>query len=198
MLGSAAWDDLYVALRAPAQELRREAALLFAEQTVADAVPALIRALAEDAEDTLVASELTVLTCVDHRATADPTEEWYKWWDTVDQRSPLSWFRAACEARGLRPPLAEAFVGSGTREAREFLVAVMASGDTEWFVERARRELGRMLGRDLGAIPGPRDQRRVWLETLHERLDDVPVTTGTAPASVAPEGGAVRITVQAR
>jgi HEAT repeat protein len=186
-LGSEAWNDLYAAMRAPSSELRREAALILSSQLVADSVPVLIRTLTEDAADAVVAAELAVITCVDHRTAPDPAEAWYRWWDEVDRRSPLAWFRATCEALSLRPPIAEAFANRGTRDARDFLIALIANADADWLVERARRELGRMLGVDLGPIPQGRAERALWLDTLSERL------AAEAPESAVPQPGGAEV-----
>ncbi len=188
-LGAEAYDDLYAGMRAPSAELRRESALLLAEQLVADTVPVLIRVMTEDPEDSIAATELVVLTCVDHRAEADPSEAWYRWWDEVDRKDPLAWFRAACESRALAPPPAESFQNGGTREVREFLLALFASAPEPWLAERARRELGRLLGGDLGQPPAGRELRAAWFETLEERLREAPAgpTSPAAPKASALE-----------
>jgi HEAT repeat protein len=92
LLGPAAHDELFIAMRAPSPELRRDAALLLARQGVAQSAPVLIRVLSDDENDGEVAEELAVLTCVDHRGAEDPAEQWYGWWDVVDRDAPLDWF----------------------------------------------------------------------------------------------------------
>lgn len=168
-LGEEAWDQLFSALRSPSPVLRREAALILARQTVPEAAPALMRALAEDPADVPVARELCVLTCVDQRANADPAEAWFRWWDDVIHDDPRAWLRAAGEVRRLNAPPSEAFAGRGTRAAVVFLVEIMGEG-ADWLVERARRELERMGGESIGPPPPLGSERDAWLLTLLENF----------------------------
>jgi hypothetical protein len=164
-LGEEAWDHLFSALRSPSQVLRREAALILARQNVPEAAPALMRALAEDPADVPVARELCVLTCVDQRASADPAEAWFRWWDDVIHDDPHSWLRAAGEVRRLNTPPSEAFLGRGTRAVVVFLVEIMGE-EADWLVERARRELERMGGEPISAPPPLGPEREAWLLSL--------------------------------
>ncbi len=164
-LGEEAWDHLFSALRSPSQVLRREAALILARQNVPEAAPALMRALAEDPADVPVARELCVLTCVDQRASADPAEAWFRWWDDVIHDDPHSWLRAAGEIRRLNTPPSEAFLGRGTRAVVVFLVEIMGE-EADWLVERARRELERMGGEPISAPPPLGPEREAWLLSL--------------------------------
>jgi hypothetical protein len=136
---------------------------------VPDAAPILIRLLQADASDARVAGELSVLTCYDARDEADRAQAWMHWWATVVRDDALAWFRAACEREGLAPPPAADFADGGTVAARLFLVDRMAAQENH-VVERARRELGRMLDRDLGALPTRGPMRVVYLEDLRARV----------------------------
>jgi len=168
-LGEEAWDQLFSALRSPSPVLRREAALILARQTVPEAAPALMRALAEDPADVPVARELCVLTCVDQRANADPAEAWFRWWDDVIHDDPYAWLRAAGEVRRLNTPPSEDFAGRGTRAAVVFLVEIMREG-VDWLVERARRELERMGGEPISAPPPLGPEREAWLLSLLQKF----------------------------
>ncbi|MEE8468648.1 MAG: HEAT repeat domain-containing protein, partial [Planctomycetota bacterium] len=170
-LGEDGWDDLFLAMRSPSPTLRREAGLLLARQGVPHAAPALMRALAEDPANSQIARELTVLTCVDKRAEVDPAEAWYRWWDGVRHDDSLLWYRSACEALGIKTPPNEAFAEGGSRDAVAFLVEIMRRQES-WLVERSQRELERLLGRDLGAVPPRGKERDAWLTTLLEVLDE--------------------------
>jgi len=168
-LGKLAWEQLFGALRSPSPELRREAALILARQSVPEAAPALMRVLAEDPADVPVARELCILSCVDQRASTDPAEAWFRWWDDVIHDDPLSWLRAAGEVRRLNAPPSEAFLGHGTRDALVFLIDVMGQ-EPDWLVERARRELERMGGEPLGTPPPRGYERDAWLLDLLQRF----------------------------
>jgi hypothetical protein len=87
-------------------------------------------------------------------------------------------------------PQADAFQGEGTHEAREFLLALLASDHASPLLERARRELGRMVGFDLGSLPRDPAGRAVWVETLAERVLG---TSGESPWD-GPEATAPRAT----
>lgn len=168
-LGEEAWDQLFSALRSPSPVLRREAAMILARQTVPEAAPALMRALAEDPADVPVARELCVLTCVDQRSNADPAEAWFRWWDDVIHDDPYAWLRAAGEVRRLNAPPSEDFSGRGTRAAVVFLVEIMSEG-VDFLVERARRELERMGGEPISAPPPSGPEREAWLLSLLQKF----------------------------
>ena len=170
-LGEAAWDDLFNALRSTSPESRREAALLLAYQSCPDAASPLIRILTENPEDVVVANELTVLSCVDNRRELDPADAWWRWWDDVRHDDAFAWFQAAVETRKIQAPDPSAFLDGGTEEGIAFLVRVMGL-EEPWLAERARRELIRMAGRDIGGIPPAGVERDVWLGTLYEVLTE--------------------------
>ncbi|MEM9379541.1 MAG: HEAT repeat domain-containing protein [Planctomycetota bacterium] len=139
LLGDRAHDELFSAMRSPDDDLRRDASLILSRQLVARAVPVLARCLAEEPDDEVVGQELVILTCVDFRDETLPADRWFQWWDEVDRRDPLSWFRAALERRNLRAPRSEEFLGEGTREARLFLLTIIAEVGEPMLAERALR-----------------------------------------------------------
>jgi len=168
-LGPLAWDELFVALRSPNTVSQREAALLLAYQGVADSASVLMRLLTLDAADRLVSRELTILSCLDYSEEPQPAQAWWTWWDGVRHDDSLLWFRAALEKRGVTTPSAEEFEGEGSLETVRFLIEVMKRPESH-LVERARRELERRLGRELGKLPEDAAERAVWLDTLYETI----------------------------
>lgn len=169
-LGPAAHQDLFSAMRSPSQAMRRESALLLSRQGVAAAAPVLMSQLAEDPADTPVERELCVLTCVDKRGEVDPSEAWFQWLDGVTQGDSMAWLRAAAEARRIPAPAADAFLGGGTRDALGFLAQIMNQPDG-YLAERGRREMERMTGRQLGALPPFGVDRDEWIIALLEELE---------------------------
>lgn len=147
----------------------REATLLLSEDLVPEAAPILIRMLVETPDDARIASELAILTCVDCRENSEPAVAWSQWYQTVVKDDARAWFRAACERAGMHTPPAEEFAGGGTPAARAFLVAVLGRPENH-LVERARRELGQLLGADLGTLPSRGPLRETWLSDLSERI----------------------------
>lgn len=168
-LGDAAKGDLLRVVNSPAHQARREVALLLGGLCSPEVVPALIDMVDDDPADQTLAFELTVLSCVDVRDAPDPAARWAEWYDDVTHQSSLPWFLAALERRGVSAPAVQDFRGEGTRDATLFLLGVLER-EEDFLVERARRELGRMLGEDLGELPRAGNERRAWLETLHETL----------------------------
>ena len=168
-LGKTAWPDLMRVAHTPGHRARREATLLLSEQAVPEAASALMTMLTTTPTDAGIANELAVLTCVDFRGQPDPSGAWWNWWDGVVHDDSLAWFLGALERAGIAPPEREAFGGSGTPQARQFLCAVMSRPEGH-LVERARRELSRLVGRDLGEIPPRGSARDAWLATLRESL----------------------------
>src|SRR5206468_3767432 len=102
------------------------------------------------------------LTGVDFRGEPDPAAAWWSWWDGVVHDDALAWFRAALDRAGAAPPPAEALTGKGTRAGRAFLVTVMERPEAH-LAERARRELARLLGRELEPLPARGERRDAWL-----------------------------------
>ncbi|MCK6447298.1 MAG: hypothetical protein L6Q99_12985 [Planctomycetes bacterium] len=170
-LGASAHDELLRAARATGA-VRREAALLLAEQRAPESAPILMTLFTETPNDSKVASELCVLTCVDLRDADDPAGAWWDWWDSVVHDDSLAWLRQGAERVGVDAPPAEAFVGpsgKGTREGLEFLCRLAARAEPH-LAERARRELCAFAGRELGSLPVVGPERDAWLAGLAESL----------------------------
>lgn len=173
-LGPLASDELFSAMRSPDASLRREAALLLARQLEPRAVSVLARALAEDPEDLRAGEELVILTCVDYRSDGLPAESWFQWWDEVDRRDPFSWFLAALERRNIgSPPRAEFDLG-GTREARLFLLSLIAELPDRLLAERARRELEKLHGAVLEPLPAGQTALASWVTATRALVADEP------------------------
>ncbi|MBI5431745.1 MAG: hypothetical protein HZA52_02825 [Planctomycetes bacterium] len=167
-LGAAAHDELLRAARGTGSA-RREAALLLGEQNVPESAPLLMTLFTESPQDGKVASELCILTCVDLRGDADPAGAWWDWWDTVVHDDAVAWLRQGAERVHVAPPTAEALGRTGTREGLEFLCALAARAEPH-LAERARRELGKLAGRDIGMLPVVGPERDAWLAALRETL----------------------------
>jgi len=170
-LGEEAWDELFAALRSSSPGAQREAALLLSYQGCPEAASTLMRILTQNPEDALVAGELAVLTCVDYRSELDPADAWWGWWDQVRHHDAMSWFIAAAETRGVPGPEPGEFEDGGSEAAVGFLIRLMARQEP-WLAERARRELIRTAGRDIGSLPAAGIERDLWLGTLYEVLTD--------------------------
>ncbi len=183
-LGALASDEVFSAMRSPDSTLRREAALLLARQLEPRAVNVLARTLAEDPDDVRAGEELVILTCVDYRSDGLPAESWFQWWDEVDRRDPFSWFLAALERRNIGyPPRAEFDLG-GTKEARLFLLSLIAELPDRLLAERARRELERLHGELLEPLPLGLNAVDVWVTSTREIVAPAPAA-GPAPAPAA-------------
>lgn len=168
-LGSRAWPELQRAMHTPGSRARREAALLLSMQSVADAAPALMRALADDPKDARVALELAILTGVDQRGEADPAAAWWTWWTGVVHDDPLAWFLAALERAGLPTPEASAFAGPAAGEGAAFLAGVIRQVEPH-LAERARRELARLLDREIEPLPSPGPELDRAVEGLQQEI----------------------------
>jgi len=170
-LGESARVDLLRVLHTPEHPGRRAATLLLAEQRVPEAVPALIRLLQVKGKvDDRIARELAVLTCVDLREHEEPARAWWEWWDSVLHDDALAWFRACLELHELDPPSAEAFRKEANLDTARYLLGLFEREET-WLVERARRELERILGRRIPALPPPGTARERWLTVAESWLD---------------------------
>ena len=170
-LGEAARSDLASSLGTPDDELRREVALLLAKLRDARAFPVLARVASLDPDDDRALEELAVLSCVDYRGDPLPAERYYKFWAESTRRDAFVWFTAALSRRGLKgPPAADYADPPGTEDARTFLLALLNQGDAEYdvVIERARRELERLLGESLGPLPSSGRARTGWLEHAFE------------------------------
>lgn len=168
-LGSGAWPELLRAVRTPGHRARREAALLLSRQGVPEAAPALIGLLADDGGDQRVAAELAVLSGVDLRGERDPAAAWWAWWSGVVHDDALAWFLGAVARAGREVPPPEALSGAGSAAGAQFLAGLLSDGATP-LAERARRELSRLLGRELEVPPAAQAPRAEWLAALHEEI----------------------------
>lgn len=168
-MGEAAWPDLIRVVNQPTGRIRREAALILAEQSHPDAVSPLLSILTANQKDARVAAELAVLTCVDMRGQAEPSVGWWSWWDGVRHDDSSAWFRAALERLGIASPPPGALEGSGNVQGRLFLIAMMDRPEP-WLAERARREFGRLVRRDPGERPLAGPERDAWLRALRESV----------------------------
>jgi HEAT repeat protein len=168
-LGSDAWPDLLRAVRTPGHHARREAALLLSRQAVPEALPALIQVLADAPDDGRVAAELAVLSSIDMRAEADPAVAWWTWWSEVVHDDPLAWFLGALARAGREVPTPESLSVPGNASGALFLVSVMADAPPHQ-QERARRELARLLARDVEPAPIAGAARDAWLAKLNDEV----------------------------
>jgi HEAT repeat protein len=169
-LGPAAKTDLLRVVASPAHQARRECALLLGAMSAHEVVPAMIQMVELDPADKEMAFELAVLTCFDARDAEDPPARWRSWYDGVTHSDSLAWLLAAMERRGIPVSLTASFDGGpGSREGALFLLEVLG-GEQDFLLERARRELSRMFGADLGALPAGEAQRAVWLQALRETI----------------------------
>jgi len=166
-LGAAADHDLRRVMRSPVHAARREAAMLLSYRSVPEAAGAMVAMLAAEPGDAALAEELAVLTCVDFRGASDAAGSWSEWWREVVHDDPLAWLRAAMERRGVEAPPNETLVGTGTLEGALFLLEVMQRPEG-FLVERARRELSRMTGREIAVVPRGEPGREAWLAALRE------------------------------
>lgn len=164
-LGDGATNDLLRAIHTPGHRARREGSLLLAQQGVPQVVPILLALLTETPNDSWVASELAILTCVDHRSAGDPATVWWDWWDGVVHDDSRAWLCAALERLGEKAPPPAELAPPGSRAGLRFLTHVLRRSEAH-LVERARREIGRLLGRDLGPLPMPGEARDAWLAAL--------------------------------
>jgi len=198
-MGEPAWNDLLGLARSRTNQAKRDAALLLSDQSVLDVTTILITMLTDDPKDMELVSELAVLTCVDYSQEPNPAEAWWAWWDRVGGTDPFSWFCGALAAAELTiygSP--ESLGGQGTLKGGLGLLAVMRgeAGAESFLVERSRRELSRLLGRDIGGFPPRGRQFDRWCAELEFSLGEHYAALedewsgvgdlGPEPASVAP------------
>jgi len=167
-LGQQAWPELLRAVHKTGHPARREAALILSEQGSAEPATALFQILATNPTDTRVAEELCVLTGLDARGSADPVSAWWSWYDGVTHDDALLWFLAALQRAGVTPVAPETLRGAGTRAGKLFLVDVLERQEP-FLVERARRELARLVGREL-VLPARGPQRDAWVAAQREAI----------------------------
>lgn len=170
-LGEAASEDLLRVVNSPTHQARRECALLLSEMGDPRVVPALISMVSQDPEDSTLAFELAVITCFDGREFDDPGQRWTDWYRDVTHEESLSWLLAAMERREIHVSAVAAFrgTGPGTREGALLLLEILG-GEEDFLVERARRELSRMLGGDLGEMPRSESEQGIWLRALRDTI----------------------------
>jgi HEAT repeat protein len=169
-LGDEARPDLLRVVESPTHAARRECALLLGAMLAPEVVTAMISMLEVSPDDAELGFELAVLSCVDHRGAPDPARAWADWYAGVTHGDGMNWFLAALERRGVSIPASANFQGGpGGREAA-LLLADLLESDEDFLAERARRELGRMLGTDLGAMPRGEAERSDWLTALRETV----------------------------
>lgn len=168
-LGGRALPELVRLLHQPGSRMRRDAALLLARLGSPEAVSPLLAILTQRRGDAQVAEELAILTCFDPRAQPDAVEAWWQWWEGVRHDDSLLWFRAGLERAGLATPPQGALEGDGTLQGRIFLTEVLVRPE-DVLVERARRELSRLLGRELAPLPAKGRAREELARNLREEL----------------------------
>ena len=168
-LGMVARPDLLRVVQSPAHHARLDAAILLSQLGVAEVVPSMLDLLESEPTDATLGFELATLSCVDLRGADDPAGAWREWYDEVTHTDAQLWLFAAMERRGRSAPLSREFVPPGTRDAALFLLEAM-SAEEDYLAARGRRELARMLGRDLGEAPSLSQERAAWLSTLRDSV----------------------------
>ncbi len=168
-MGDGATSDLLRAVNTPGSRARREGALLLSQQGVPEAIPVLLALLSENPNDSLIAGELAVSTCIDLRASGNPSVAWWDWWEGVVHNDAAAWLCGALERLGVSAPAPAELASPGTRQGLRFLTLVMRRSEAH-LVERARRDLGRLLGRELGALPVPGDDRNLFIADLEREI----------------------------
>ena len=168
-LGMVAEPDLLRVVQSPAHHARLDAAILLSQLGVAEVVPAMLDLLESEPTDPTLGFELATLSCVDLRGADDPAGAWREWYDEVTHTEAQLWLFAAMERRGRSAPLSREFVPPGTRDAALFLLEAMGT-EEDYLAERGRRELARMLERDLGEAPSLSQERAAWLSTLRDSV----------------------------
>jgi len=169
LLGPAATSDILRAINTPGHRARREGSILLSQLGEPQAVPVLMALLSENANDSLVASELAVSTCVDLRAQGDPARAWWDWWDSVVHDDANAWLCAALQRLGVQAPDPADLVAPSTRAGMRWLCTVLLRAEPH-LVERARRDLGRLIGRDLGTMPPIGEARRSFVAALEQEI----------------------------
>ncbi|MCA8978989.1 MAG: HEAT repeat domain-containing protein [Planctomycetes bacterium] len=164
-MGDAARRELVRVMNSPRHRSHTEATLLLAYQCDPAAMEPLLSLLSDDAADDRLAFEAAVLSCVDFRKGEDVPALYAGWWEEVRHDDAIAWLYAAAERRELDTPGRDALTGKGTRAGALFLVGLLDRSE-DFLAERARRELSRMVGKDLGRIPPGDEERAAWVEEL--------------------------------
>jgi HEAT repeat protein len=168
-MGEPAWDDLLGLARSRTNSSNREAALILSAQSVVDVTSILMTLLMEDPADSQVSRELMILTCVDFSNEPDPSSAWWGWWDRTVTMEPLIWFCSALSGADLSTfGSVEKLYGPGTAEGCLGLLELIRGDSLAPFyiIERARRELGRLLGKDVGDFPPKGQLLEDWCDDL--------------------------------
>ncbi len=173
-IGEPAWNDLLGLARSHTNNCNREAALILSAQAVFEVTPILLTMMTDNPSDSVLANELAVLTCVDYSAEPNPAGAYWGWWDRKVSDNPTIWFSDALRAADLSMYGSnETLLGGGTVEGGLGLLSILR-GETSalpFLVERARRELQRMLGVDIGKIPPAGTRLTLWCDDLEVRLE---------------------------
>ncbi len=169
-LGEDARRELRRTVSSEAHSTRRECALLLALMGDPWVANPMIKLLNSRPNDREMAFELAVLTCVDFSGEVDAAINWQEWYDDVTHEDSTAWFIAALERKGMAmPPAANFKPGPGAREGGLLLLALLRS-EEDYLAERARRDLSKLLGGDLGDIPVNATERAAWLLALRETI----------------------------
>jgi hypothetical protein len=169
--GAEAHKGLLRIAESSVHKARRQAALLLSEAGVGEVADALAVLLAGGPDPT-VARELAILTCFDLRDAEQPASEYLAWLRAEVDRDTWRWFVEATARRELICPPRSAFLGDGGRAASDFLLEVIERCEP-FLAERASRELERMLGGELVALPGDSAGRALWLESASALVDQI-------------------------
>ncbi len=170
-MGEGARRDLLRVMNSPVHRSHVEATLLLAYQCDPIAMEPLLSILSDDPQDPRISFEAAVLSCVDFREGDDPASLYAGWWDEVRHDDSLAWLMAAAERRELDTPSRDDLRGEGTRAGALFLVELLERPES-FLAERARRELSRMTGRDLGTIPPGDEERAAWIDGLRAGVEE--------------------------
>lgn len=169
-MGDSARKELVRVMNSPRHRSHTEATLLLAYQCDPSAMEPLLSLLADDPVDDRLLFETAVLSCVDFRKGEDVTSHYAGWWEEVRHDDAVAWLYAAAARREVVTPGRDALSGKGTRAGALFLVGLLDRPE-DFLSERARRELSRIVGEDLGHMPPGDSERAAWLEGLRAGVD---------------------------
>ena len=170
-MGDGAHRDLLRVMNSPRHRSHTEATLLLAYQCDPVAMEPLLALYSDDPADARIAFEVAALSCVDFREGEEPAALYAGWWEEVRHDDAVSWLFAAAERREVDTPSREDLRDAGTRAGARFLVTLLERPEG-FLAERARRELSRLVGEDLGEIPPGTQERAAWVEGLRAGVDE--------------------------
>ncbi|MEO6708996.1 MAG: hypothetical protein ABI054_07095, partial [Planctomycetota bacterium] len=98
-----------------------------------------------------------------------PAVGWWDWWEGVVHDDPNAWLCAALQRLGANAPQPADLQAPGTRDGLRFLTTVLRRNEAH-LVERARRDLGRLLGRELGLLPEAGAERNAFISVLEHEI----------------------------